>query len=78
MVKPDLPTIVEGNAAELVTVALPFVAVTVNVRDDPRLDGLNGTCPLTVLEITISVARALPVSARATKKKSMNFFIMVK
>lgn len=75
MVKPDLPTMVVGNKAALVTIALPLVAVTVKVRVLPRLDGLNGICVVCRLPMAMSVLNAFAVSAHSSARMKENLFI---
>lgn len=70
-----MPTIFVGNAAELVTVALPFVVVTVIDRAEPILVGLNGRFWRLYAAIVVVVADADNEQVRAIKNARIVFFI---
>ena len=75
-VNPPIPTMFDGNAAELVTVGEPLTTVTVIVRSEPILDGLNGIWLMVVPATPTSVAFA---TTDETSKRSVrrNAFIEI-
>lgn len=70
-----MPTMFAGKAAELVTVALPLVAVTVIERDAPSPDGLNGRLLSEYAEIVTVVLNAGKAQAAAIRSARNVFLI---